>query len=280
MRRLFLQFPRLGRHLSLFDERVDLSESMEWLRELRFKQQRGEPEGQLLDRIRAFVNQEDFLPFKARLEEITSEGTVPIIKFTDGNGALVEVENLSDGYRSVLSMTFELLRQLALVYGPDELFDPADPTKVQASGVVLIDEIDAHLHPTWQQRIGTWFRTHFPQLQFLVSSHSPLVCRAAEPGTIFRLPRPGDDEKGSMVRGVEYRRLVYGNVLDAYGTEVFGRRVTSSPRSVKMRERLASLNNKELDEDLTADEKREQARLRSVFATNAGMLGNGDAADS
>ena len=86
-RRLFYQFPKLGRHLSLFDEKVALTEALDWLKELRFKQQQGLAEGQLLDRIKAFINQPDFLPFQARLEEVTSEGTVPIVMFVDGNGA-------------------------------------------------------------------------------------------------------------------------------------------------------------------------------------------------
>ena len=51
-----------------------------------------------------------------------------------------------------------------------------------APGVVLIDEVDAHLHPTWQRRIGLWFREHFPKLQFIVSTHSPLICQAATVG--------------------------------------------------------------------------------------------------
>jgi predicted ATPase len=267
-RRLFYQFPRLGRHLSLFGEEVALTECLEWLRELRFKQLEQAPEGRLLDRIKAFVNQEGFLPFQARLEEVTSSA----VQFIDGNGATVEVENLSDGYRSILSMTFELIRQLALVYGADAVFDPLNTMKVNAPGVVLIDEIDAHLHPTWQRRIGFWFREHFPKMQFIVSSHSPLVCQAADPGTIFRLPRPGYDEEGYMVTGDEYRRLVYGNVLDAYGTEVFGESVTSSDRSRGLRERLAELNVKEIRDGLTEEERTEQLRLRQTLPTEAGTL--------
>jgi predicted ATPase len=267
-RRLFYQFPRLGRHLSLFGEEVALTECLEWLRELRFKQLEQAKEGRLLDRIKAFVNQEGFLPFQARLEEVTSSA----VQFIDGNGANVEVENLSDGYRSILSMTFELIRQLALVYGADAVFDPINPMRINVPGVVLIDEIDAHLHPTWQRRIGFWFREHFPKMQFIVSSHSPLVCQAADPGTIFRLPRPGYDEEGYMVTGDEYRRLVYGNVLDAYGTEVFGESVTSSDRSRDLRERLAELNVKELRDGLTDQERAEQLRLRQTLPTDAGTL--------
>ena len=91
--------------------------------------------------------------------------------FVDGNGYRVPVEDLSDGYRSILSMTFELIRQLAATYGPKRVFDPKDPFKVNMPGVVLIDEVDAHLHPTWQRKVGLWFGSISPSC----NSSSPLT---------------------------------------------------------------------------------------------------------
>ena len=108
------------------------------------------------------------------------------------------------------------------VFGHDKIFDPADPSKIIVPGVVLIDEIDAHLHPTWQRRIGFWFRKHFPNIQFIVTTHSPLICQAAEVGSVWHLPTPGSGEQLQQVTGDTLRRLIYGNVLEAYGTEVFG----------------------------------------------------------
>ncbi len=267
-RRMFYQFPRLGRHLSLFDERVALTECLEWLRDLRFKEYEQAPEGKLLAPLKEFINQEGFLPFRAHLGEITSSA----VRFVDGNGADVEVENLSDGYRSVLSMTFELIRQLAEVYGAGAVFDPNDPTKVAAPGVVLVDEIDAHLHPTWQRRIGFWLRDHFPNIQFIVTSHSPLVCGPCDRGSIYRLPRPGAEESGGMVVGDELRRLTFGNVLDAYGTEVFGENVASTEQSRDRRRRLAELNVKEKNAGLSSEERSEQDRLRRTLPTSAAAL--------
>ncbi|MDB9483769.1 AAA family ATPase, partial [Dolichospermum circinale CS-537/05] len=51
--------------------------------------------------------------------------------------------------------------------------DLEDPT--QASGVVLIDELDIHLHPYWQRQIAGWLRNIFPHLQFVIATHSPLI---------------------------------------------------------------------------------------------------------
>jgi hypothetical protein len=262
---LFDSNPRLAAHLSVFGESVALTQCLEWLKDLNYKKLENKPEGDLLDQIEKFVNQEGFLPHQARLNKVSSDG----VEFIDGNGCQIPVEDLSDGYRSILSMTFELIRQMARTYGQDKIFDPKDPTKVIAPGVVLIDEVDAHLHPTWQRKIGLWFRQHFPRLQFIVTTHSPLVCQAADVGTVYRLPRPGSDEQGRMITGTELERLLYGNVLDAYGTEAFGVDVTRSEEAKKRLQRLAELNRKELREGLTAAEKKEQEKLRAALPTSA-----------
>jgi hypothetical protein len=184
------------------------------------------------------------------------------------------VEELSDGYRSILSMTFELIRQMAIAFGPQHVFDPDTPEKVSARGVVLIDEIDAHLHPTWQKQIGRWFCEHFPRVQFIVSTHSPLVCQSAERGSIFLLPRAGSEGTGKMMKGEPLKRLLYGNVLDAYGTEAFGAEAaaTRSPSARQRRSRLAWLNNKELSQGLSGDEQKEQEELRSALPSSASCM--------
>lgn len=262
--KLFSSHPKLAAHLSLFGEDVALTESLKWLQYLQFKKLEGNPEGSLIDSVSEFVNQSGFLPNHAHLAQISSKG----VEFIDGNGCKLQVEDLSDGYRAILSLTFELIRQLARVYGYQSIFDTEDQTKIISPGVVLIDEIDAHLHPTWQRKIGIWFREHFPNLQFIVTTHSPLICQAATVGTVWRLPKPGSHELGGMVTGKNLERLLYGNVLDAYGTELFGADITRSENSKNYLRRLAELNRKELHEQLTDEERKEQENLRSILPTS------------
>ena len=254
----------------MFEEGIALTECLEWLRDLKFRELEDDPEGALLQRVMDFVNQGDFLPSNVRLEDVTSRG----ILFRDANGVDVSVGDLSDGYRSILSLTFELIRQMAKAFGPERVFDPTDVTRIRPEGVVIIDEVDAHLHPTWQQRIGRWFCEHFPNVQFIVSTHSPLVCQSAENGSIYLLPRSGTDERGGMVEGAALKRLVYGTVLDAYGTEAFGREaaLTRSPSSRDMHRRLATLNNTEIRRRLTADEEKERQKLREALPSAATSL--------
>ena len=80
---------------------------------------------------------------------------------------------LSDGYQATLSWIADLLGYALL-----EMGEHADPRELQ--GIVLLDEIDLHLHPTWQRRIVPLLREIFPRLQFIVNTHSPLVLAGFE----------------------------------------------------------------------------------------------------
>ena len=267
---------KLAAHLSVFGEDVALIEATNWLVKLfntstdpHFPKEQDESNKQL-ENIKKLLNWEDnsdsFLPNNAKLDSINSKG----VFFKDGNGTTISVNQMSDGYRSILSMTFELIRQLVRVYGSESVFKHIEKGEmfIDLPGVVLVDEIDAHLHPTWQTRIGQWFLKYFPKLQFIVTTHSPLVCRAAENGSIWRLAAPGSDEKSGEIIGVDRERLIYGNVLDAYGTEVFGTNVTISEESVKKQETLVKLSKKKMLDDISPEEEEKLKDLRNIFKTD------------
>ena len=262
--KLFYSHPYLARHLSVFGEDVALRECLAWLSQLRFEELDDNlTSGKLLRGIQKFINQDGFLPHGVRFEEVTSKS----VRFVDANGVAVPIESLGDGFRSILSLTFELLRQMSACWPSENLFEKTQSGSqvVKHSGVVLIDEIDAHLHPTWQRRIGFWLTKHFPKVQFLVTTHSPLVCHAAEKGSIFRLPTPGTDESARMVAGVERERLIFGSVLDAYGTDLFGVDVSRSDSAQEKQQRLSKLNQEALNRKLSAVEARERAALQALF---------------
>lgn len=152
------------------------------------------------------------------------------------------------------------------------------PGTVDVPGVVVIDEVDVHLHPSWQRDIGRWLTKVFPNIQFIVTTHSPIVCRAVANedgeirGSIWRLPAPGADEKSRRLEGDELNALVYGNVVDAFDTELFGRGMTRSAAGREKIERLAFLNRKELDAGLTPAEEVEQQALWRLLPSAAGAL--------
>ena len=257
---------RLASHLSIFDESVALTEPIKWLKDLQYKSlERNEESENTLKNLKKLINSEGFLPHETQLISVNSNSVI----FIDGNEMIVSVNQMSDGYRSILSLTFELIRQLVRVYGSDLVFKNIESGEmfIDLPGVVLIDEIDAHLHPTWQTRIGNWFLKYFPKLQFIVTTHSPLVCRAAENGSIWRLAAPGSDEKSGEVTGIDRERLIYGNILDAYGTGVFGENTLISENSNEMLNRLSELNVKSMMGLISDKESNELQELRTKSPT-------------
>jgi predicted ATP-dependent endonuclease of OLD family len=272
--RIFKSNLKLAAHLSVFREDAALSEIVGWLLEMRFRDLETlekhdiAQEKLFLSKLRNFINHDEFLPYKVQINLISSAG----VFFKDANGSTVAMQNLSDGYRSILSMTFEIIRQMQIAYQTDDLFSD-DFKTIKMPGVVLIDEVDAHLHPTWQRKIGPWFRQHFPDVQFIVTTHSPLICQAvAEGGSVWKLPRPGTDEKCVRVTGQDLNRLLYGNILEAYSTQLFGLTETRSEEGHEKLERLAQLNVKEVFQGLTDEEKQEQAELRATLPTDANTI--------
>lgn len=220
----------------------------------------------IFEGLKKFINGSQLLPNNAQFVGVALDG---IPEFKDGNGRNISVTQLSDGYRSVLSMTFELIRQLIRVYGVSSVFpsDKDSSTGFDLAGVVLIDEIDAHLHPTWQTRIGQWFTKHFPKLQFIVTTHSPLVCRACENGSIWRLSAPGSKQSSEEVTGLAKDRLVFGDILDAYGTAVFGSDLTRGQEGLQHQGEYRKLKYKQIyNEDMTDKEKQRLAYLSTIFS--------------
>ncbi|HKG66012.1 MAG TPA: AAA family ATPase [Solirubrobacteraceae bacterium] len=89
---------------------------------------------------------------------------------------------LSEGYQNVAAWTGDLLLQITEVFG-----DLADP--FSARGLLLIDEVDLHLHPKWQRGLMQFVQTRFPNFQIVATTHSPLTVHQAGDGELFFLRR-------------------------------------------------------------------------------------------
>jgi predicted ATP-binding protein involved in virulence len=95
------------------------------------------------------------------------------------------VNQLSDGEKCLLAMVGDLARRLAIA-------NPGLPDPLQGSGVVLIDEIELHLHPKWQREIIPALTRTFPNCQFIVTTHSPQVISEVKPESIYILEKTDD----------------------------------------------------------------------------------------
>ncbi|MYA91701.1 MAG: AAA family ATPase, partial [Synechococcus sp. SB0663_bin_10] len=94
----------------------------------------------------------------------------------------LSIDQLSGGYRIMLALAADLARRMA--QGNPHLADP-----LQSEAVVLIDEIELHLHPSWQQRVMVDLTRTFPNTQFIVSTHSPQVLTTVKPEHVVELGR-------------------------------------------------------------------------------------------
>ena len=118
-------------------------------------------------------------------------------KSEQGQVERLSLDQLSGGYRIVLALAADLARRM--VQGNPHLDDP-----LTSEAVVLIDEVELHLHPGWQQRILGDLQRTFPNAQFIVSTHSPQVLTTVEPQRIVELAREGDCIVAGAPAGATY----------------------------------------------------------------------------
>lgn len=120
------------------------------------------------------------------------------VKSKEGRVEKLSLNQLSGGYRIVLALAADLARRMA--QGNPHMDDP-----LQSEAIVLIDEIELHLHPEWQQRILNDLMRTFPNAQFIVSTHSPQVLTTVEPKHIIvELYRDGDNIAAGAPAGATY----------------------------------------------------------------------------
>ena len=87
--------------------------------------------------------------------------------------------DLSDGFRSVIAMATDMTMQLSRYWD----------SMRSAEGLVLVDEIEVHLHPQWRMGIVPLMREVFPRLRVIVTTHDPLCLQETDPGEVVRLER-------------------------------------------------------------------------------------------
>jgi predicted ATP-binding protein involved in virulence len=118
---------------------------------------------------------ERFLP---KFAKPTITKSPPRLFLRKGNVPL-GIEQLSDGERSFLAMVVDISRHLAQANPTSK--NPLD----DGEGVVLIDELELHLHPKWQRAVVEQLQTTFPRLQFITTTHSPFVIQSLKQGQLI-----------------------------------------------------------------------------------------------
>lgn len=101
----------------------------------------------------------------------TASGT-DVIKVTNDHQD-VSVDQISDGQRVFLGLVADLARRMVML-------NPLLANPLAGRGIVLVDELELHLHPKWQQDVVANLRAVFPNVQFIITTHSPIVLSTAE----------------------------------------------------------------------------------------------------
>jgi predicted ATP-binding protein involved in virulence len=124
-----------------------------------------------LKAIRKAINL--MMPAFSNPESVVPAG-IQVDWLDDGVQKKLRIEQLSDGYRTTLAMVMDIAARMAEA-------NPTSSDPLATTGIVLIDEVDLHLHPGWQQHILLDLQRTFPNIQFIVSTHSAQVISSVKP---------------------------------------------------------------------------------------------------
>ncbi len=177
---------------SLFSSAIELYDAEERLLDLDYLRLTDDKHEKRLQRIKQV--------FAAILPDVSDESSIHIlgpktgedfgkasgVRFTTPYGD-VPLSRLSLGYQTTLAWVLDLAIRLNKHY-PDSENPLAEPA------IVLVDEIDLHLHPSWQRQIVTYLTQHFPKTQFIATAHSPLIVQSATDANLVVL----EEEDGQV----------------------------------------------------------------------------------
>ncbi|QDL11578.1 ATP-binding protein [Brasilonema octagenarum UFV-E1] len=164
--------------------RIDFKSFFEWFRnreDLENELRRDNPNhrDKQLEAIRGAVSslQPDFSDLRVERS--------PLRMTIKKQGQELIVNQLSDGEKCLLAMVGDLARRLAIA-------NPSLDNPLEGEGIVLIDEIELHLHPKWQRQVITALIRTFPNCQFIITTHSPQVVSHVKPNSIYLLQATPD----------------------------------------------------------------------------------------
>ena len=173
-------------------------------------------------------------------------------------GTVVPFTSLSDGYRNVIKIILDIATRMCIL----NPYQKGNALK-NTPGIVVIDEIDLSLHPTWQRKIIGILKELFPRIQFICATHSPFIIQSLEEGELITLDQQLDSEySGESIEDI---------AEDVMGVEM----AQYSEKKRKMykaaQNYLKALEQAESQEDLDAL-RNEMDRLEAMYSENPAYL--------
>jgi ABC-type multidrug transport system ATPase subunit len=169
-------------------------------------------------------------------------------------GRPIAIQHASQGTLSVVAIFALIYQYLRAVYP-----SAPEPRICNQPAIVIIDEVDAHLHPAWQRKITDLLRKHFPKVQFVLTAHSPLMVAGCRRGEVALLRRENSDFKI-----IDFQRDFIGATPEEIYRQVF----EIEERDVRFLELQAQLPQlPELIRDLESKKKQPSADVSDLEET-------------
>jgi len=237
----FIRSRRAQAVATLFNPEVTLTSLEQWAMDLEYRRGRTG-----LAAVRKALN--TLLP-DVKFDGIDREQRRLMFETPDGK---LPLGALSDGYQGMAAWCGDLLWQMTESFG-----DYKDP--LRARGLLLIDEVDIHLHPVWQRRLVSFLQETLPNFQIIATTHSPLTIHQADEGELYVLKR--DSDKGAVLHAYEGapNRLLLPQLLES---PLFGLSSLDSPQVQVLRDELRKLQG--VGETRTKPSAQKDKRIRKI----------------
>lgn len=169
---------------------------------------------------------------------------------TNVDGVDLQIDQLSRGYKAVLSVIADIAKRLSMA-------NPNSQNPLEEDAVILIDELDLHLHPKWQKEIVDDLKRTFPNCQFIVSTHSPFVIQSLNAEELFDIKTMQyAEEEGSYKgwsieaiqehkMGVEPKTAIFNQYLEEFSSAMDDENYEKAKTLYKELKEMVSLGSHE-----------------------------------
>jgi predicted ATP-binding protein involved in virulence len=191
---------------SLFSDKVTLINAEEWLLQTDYAAKNGAKRAvSRLAKIKRVLTS-GILPDVCDFRFTTTENLNSFVEVQTDYG-WIRFSELGYGYQTTIAWVVDLAKRLFDRY-------PNSQNPLAEAAIVLVDEIDLHLHPAWQRKIIQFLTHQFPNTQFIVTSHSPLVVQSANQINLILLEKKGDHVKILRSQFTTYQGWSVEEILD------------------------------------------------------------------
>lgn len=176
---------RLVGYQSCLNPRSDLRLFAEWFKQLELAALQHQKQFGVVEAVRTAI--QTGIPGSQRFFYDAPNDTLMLLLEAEGYCLF---DNLSDGYRNMIAMIADIAHRAARL-------NPhlGKQAALHTEGVVLIDELDLHLHPKWQRQVVSDLQRAFPNIQFIATTHSPFIIQSLDSGEVIDLQEAEEGER-------------------------------------------------------------------------------------